>query len=399
MPLHVTPSRVRKPARNANSSKRASPFATHGRQKPVSRPKLSKSSRIKLQGDNEDSSTSHIDDDGGAYISGDRLPDAGPSSFISDTAPVDGDVTRAIRYIQQNMFCELPARVGMNSTKIAELLNYRRSLPPIASTAHIHMLINAPTKVEKEIVQLINSGRLRRLTLIGRGNNAASLGDYLVIAEDWKQMVHNSNSLEDGLKGSCSGLPQCSLFVITVLILSIEKFVKILDDNPQSSTLSANLLSPKESALLVQAGFLISDQGVKSLGPSPGSSASRHTGEDTRERFRPSTMSLSLPNTGPYIRLLDAGRSHLMSLLKKSDSHEVPTYLLRDRWDGSVETGSSFFAAKRARGESSGVLPGKTKKWKDLCGMNFRWALEEALGAGLIELFETGSVGPGVRCL
>lgn len=175
--------------------------------------------------------------------------------------------------------------------------------------------------------------------------------------------------------------------------------MQILDDNPQTSTLAASLLSPEQSALLVHAGFLISGQGAKSLGPSSGFPASRHTGQDTKERFRPTTMSLSLPNTGPYIRLLDAGRSHLMTLLKKSESLEVPMYLLKDRWDGSVETNSSFFAAKRARGESAGVLPGKTKKWKDLCGMNFRWALEEALGAGLIELFETGSVGPGVRRL
>lgn len=202
MPLHVTPSRVRKPTKNANSAKRASPFAAHGRQKPVSRPKLSESSGLKLGGNNEEnSSTSHITDDDGAYVSGERLPDTGPSSFISDTASVEGDVIRAIRYIQQNMFCELPPRIGMNSTRVAELLNYRRSLPLIASTAHIHMLINAPTKVEKEIVYLIRSGRLRRLTLIGRGNNAASLGDYLVIAEDWKQMIRDSTALADSLKG------------------------------------------------------------------------------------------------------------------------------------------------------------------------------------------------------
>lgn len=55
--------------------------------------------------------------------------------------------------------------------------------------------------------------------------------------------------------------------------------------------------------------------------------------------------------------------------------------------------------AKRVRGEFSGILPGRTKKYKDLYGMNFRWALEEALGAGLVEIFDTGSVGPGVRCL
>lgn len=397
MPLHVTPSRVRKPAKNANSLKRASPFASHGRQKPVSRSKLSESSRIKIQQDDENLSTAHIVDNGGAYASGEHLPDMGPSSFISDTAPVEGDVIRAIRYIKQSMFCELPPRIGMNSMRIAELLNYRRSLPPIASTAHIHTLINAPTKVEKEIVQLIKSGHLRRLTLIGRGNNAASLGDYLVISEDWKQMIRDSTTLSDGLKGLRP--LNSSVSNISVLILSIERFLQILDTHPQTSTLAAGLLSPEDSAFLVNAGFLISGQGNKSLGSLSGAPKSRHAGEDTKQRFRPSTMSLSLPNTGPYIRLLDAGRSHLMTLLKKSDSHEVPMYLLRDRWDGAVESDSSFFAAKRARGESTGVLPGKTKKWKDLYGMNFRWALEEALGAGLIELFETGSVGPGVRCL
>jgi hypothetical protein len=89
----------------------------------------------------------------------------------------------------------------------------------------------------------------------------------------------------------------------------------------------------------------------------------------------------------------------MVAILEKSASGEAPLYLLRGRWDGAVETDSSFNVRKRARGESAGVLPGKTKKWRDLYGMNFRWALEEALGAGLVEIFDTGSVGPGVRLL
>ena len=203
MPLHVTPSRVRKPAKNAHSSRRASLFAGHARQKAVSRPTISQSSKLKLR---QDSIEEHLlkgdaEVDGKAYAPGEHLPDVGASSYISETAPVEGDVVRAIRYIQKSMFSELPERIGMNSTRIAELLNFRRSLPPIASTAHIHTLINAPTSVEREIVQLIKSGQLRRLTLVGRGKNAASLGDYLVLAEDWRQMIHNSSALEDGLKG------------------------------------------------------------------------------------------------------------------------------------------------------------------------------------------------------
>lgn len=114
---------------------------------------------------------------------------------------------------------------------------------------------------------------------------------------------------------------------------------------------------------------------------------------------RAATLFLSLPNTGTYLRLLGSGRAHLLALLRRSASGEAPLGLLKDRWDGAVETDKSFHLAKRARGEFAGVLPGRTKKWKELYGMRFRWALEEALGAGLVEMFETGSVGPGIRCL
>lgn len=108
-------------------------------------------------------------------------------------------------------------------------------------------------------------------------------------------------------------------------------------------------------------------------------------------------MFLSIPNLGPYLRLVGAARTQIMTLLKKSRSGEAPLTLIRDRWDGAVESEVYYNVSKRARGESAGVLPGKTKKWKELYGLNFRWALEEALGSGLIELFDTGSVGPGVR--
>lgn len=165
---------------------------------------------------------------------------------------------------------------------------------------------------------------------------------------------------------------------------------------------------------LVRAGFLVSSsslaKGSLSVASLPGlpssvrtyasrNDASDHGRTASPSKFHTATLFLSLPNIGPYLRLQSVGRTHLISLLKRSSSHEVPLYLLRDRWDGAVENGKSFDVAKRARGEQAGILPGKTKKWKELYGMSFHWALEEALGAGLIEIFDTGSVGPGVRCL
>jgi hypothetical protein len=185
-----------------------------------------------------------------------------------------------------------------------------------------------------------------------------------------------------------------------------------------SSALSQSVFTPDEHRSLVRAGFLVSSSSytqaslnVASLPnlPQAGvSSASRkdpvHSSDtdqavQTNAQARAATLFLSLPNTGTYLRLLGSGRAHLLALLRRSPCNEAPLQLLKDRWDGAVETDKGFHLAKRARGEFAGILPGRTRKWKELYGMRFRWVLEEALGAGLVEIFETGSVGPGIRCL
>lgn len=108
---------------------------------------------------------------------------------------------------------------------------------------------------------------------------------------------------------------------------------------------------------------------------------------------------LALPNTGPYLRLLVAARSHLMSILSKTRYQELPVCLLRERWDGGVAGDDAATQAKKYRGEFTGVLPGRTRKWKQFYGLSFDWVLEECLGGGLVEVFETGSVGRAVRAV
>ena len=113
-----------------------------------------------------------------------------------------------------------------------------------------------------------------------------------------------------------------------------------------------------------------------------------------------STYVLSLPNTGPYLRLLIEARDHLLSLLNKANKyHELPKDLLKERWEGGIAGSDEASKAARSRGEWKGVLPGRTRKWKQFYGLEFDWVLEECLGAGLIECFQTGSVGLGVRAI
>jgi Serine-threonine protein kinase 19 len=396
MPLRITSapvSGIQKRKAATSTRNRASPFASHARAKP---PTGSNAQSAKLQQSGADEVL--------AYDGGDSepLPDLGGSQYLTESVKLDG-VLQAMQHAKESMFEELPARAGMNSTRIAEVLNLRRSLPPLVSVAHVHTVLQAPTKVEREIVSLVQTGQLRRLIVPGRGNNAAGLGDCLVLADDLHGLVQASE-LEQSLKG-LSFFFFLFLFINTRLTEYLDRFLHTLDHMANTSAIPSLAFSREESVALVRAGFLVTASSLSqdavnltSLRAYPSTNDDINTRLNSPQSRAPAFF-LSLPNTGPYLRLLGSARSHLLALLKQSKYHEAPLYLLRDRWDGAVESTRSFSMAKRARGEFSGVLPGRTKKWKEFNGMSFRWILEEALGAGLMEIFATGSVGPGVRCL
>lgn len=110
-------------------------------------------------------------------------------------------------------------------------------------------------------------------------------------------------------------------------------------------------------------------------------------------------LQICLPNMGPYLKLLTAARSHLIALIMKSRFKEIPEYLLRERWDGGISGNDSAAKAKKYRGEFNGILASSTRKWKHFHGISFDWILAECFGSGLIEIFETGSVGRAIRLI
>lgn len=110
-------------------------------------------------------------------------------------------------------------------------------------------------------------------------------------------------------------------------------------------------------------------------------------------------LKLAVPGNGTFLKLLSSALDHLVSLLGKSRFREAPETVLRDRWDGGVAKEEARYAAKRSRGEFAGILPGQTRKWRQFYGLSFNWVLQEAVGSGLVEVFETRSVGRGIRAL
>lgn len=348
------------------------------------------------------------------HHSGDRLDDTGIVMAVPPRG-VQQDVVSLMKYVQDHMWSEIPERAaGMNSTRIAEVLNYRKNLPTIVSIAHLHAVSKSTTATERELASLVRTGVVRKINVLGRGRGGAALGEGLVLMSSWKALVEES-ALDQALK---------------------EKYLDLLASNPSSSAMDAAVFEGTEAAELIRAGFLTSTSalatsaelfsrpGAFSLGtPSSiataGSTAATGTlaavgGSDAAHnmggggRLHASSRSsikitgdltFSLPMTGSYLRLLTEARAHLLQLLSKSSPRykEATKDMLRERWNGGVPVDDPASRAKRARGEWVGVLPGKTKKWKTFYGMEFTWILEECLGSGAIECFQTGSVGLGVR--
>lgn len=227
---------------------------------------------------------------------------------------------------------------------------------------------------------------------------------------------------------------------------SLAKYIEYLNASPLASVIPKALFTDSEATALMQAGFLTSpspysnsanvfirpdtsssstltsiayiskaasgseaaiggEGAVHGVGGSgfAGLQASSLRGEtsfrDPSQQMSKAgrELQLSLPNTGSFLKLLTSARSHLMSLLSKSKYNEAPLDLLRERWDGGVATDDPVARSMSFKCQFTGVLPGRTRKWMQFYGLKFDWVLAECFGAGLVEVFETGSVGRSVR--
>lgn len=179
MPLYLTAShssRIKKPGAKTPWLRRSSssPFSSLSRRKPAQRTKS-------VGNDNDVSSDGTVE----------KLNDTGRVILLATIAPISS-VLQAIKHSNETIFCDIPERAGMNSTRIAEILNFRKSLPPIVSLAHVHCLINASTRTEREITSLIASGDVRKLTVSGRGNDISGLGEFLLLVHDLEARLLDS---------------------------------------------------------------------------------------------------------------------------------------------------------------------------------------------------------------
>ena len=380
------------------------------------------------------------DGDDSDDIFGDSLEDLGIVKTLASDLSLR-DVAQTIQYIRSHMFDAMPEGGGFNSTRIAEILNFRRSLPPNVTVAHVHALIDSPTKTEREIAELTKAGTIRKLVIPGRGTAGSSVGEGMVLFSEIERLVRDAKELDQGLSGKF--YPSYKMLLsIGSLNESLDRFLGHIRSRPTAQVVPLSDFSGPEITTLMRAGFLTSStphtnaanfcnfpdsasrgtatsilsvsraasgsiaavggedaiHGAGGRGGMRRSSSQFQSAEDSEDAIcEGQSLRVSLPGTGPYLKLLTAARSHLISLIMKSKYRELPLYLLLERWNGGISGDDPAAKAKRYRGEFSGILPSRTRKWKQFYGLSFDWVLAECLGAGLVEVFETGSVGRAVR--
>lgn len=112
------------------------------------------------------------------------------------------DVPQTMQHIRMHMFDPVPESGGMNSTRTADVLNFRKSLPPIVTLAHVHALVGSPTAVEREIAELTLAGLIRKTIVPGRGTGASSISEGIILSKDLKILVNEADGLDKRVKGN-----------------------------------------------------------------------------------------------------------------------------------------------------------------------------------------------------
>ncbi|CAI4216629.1 unnamed protein product [Parascedosporium putredinis] len=308
----------------------------------------------------------------------DRLDDVGLVRILATDLHLR-DVVQAMRYIRDRMWTAVPERAsGMNSTRIADVLNYRRRTPPVVTLAHLQAVLASPTAVEREVAELLSKGIVRRV-LVGKER-----GPHRVLGrEQVDELVRAGflTSLPARMHGAVTGSPAGSAALTRGLLgssMSLEHVAKA----PTGSL----------GAVGGRAINMVTGKGTPTSSPVPRSQRAHPVSVEN--------IAVSAPGHGGFLKLHKAALEHLLALLdKRSAFREMPESLLREAWDGGLaaagaraprERGASTRAWRQARQRSGGTL-----------GPPVQWVLEEAVGAGVVELstrvaWDAGSGLPGM---
>lgn len=271
---------------------------------------------------------------------------------------------------------------GLSNALKTDILKFRRNFPMgLVTTTQLYSIFlnESNTFVDKSLESHIRSGKLKKIVIsnaapiILRSVNKFQLGKVtygfenveLVVKSDSYFLVISGmrDLLEEKLKnnqlsGALRSKKQSS-------ISSLDKFMKYLKEHPTVLYISHSAdnggFTAEEITYLVNSGFV--------------TLASNHLIE-----IETNVYSISYPGCGAYLKLVNSGRSWLVKVLGKNKHKELLEDQIISKWEGVNATGESKMNNFRS----------------PFYGYDLNWVLADALGAGVVEVFNT-PVGRGWR--
>lgn len=269
---------------------------------------------------------------------------------------------------------------GISQQVKIEILRFRRNLPNglITTTQLYSIFLNQNnTFVDKSLELNIRQGKLRRFVIsnaspvILRSLNRFESGkvtygfenvDLIVKSKEYfKLIMELKTKLEEELEDE--RLPTSLRNKKVTGLSSLVKFLNYLQESPSATSITSmnSGLAKEELSHLMNLGFV--------------TLSSNHLNEIESNEY-----AISYPSCGTYLKLVNAGRSWLVKVLNKLKFKELLEDQLITKWQGINPQGNSKMKNFRA----------------PFYGYDLNWVLADALGAGVVEVFNT-PVGRGWR--
>ncbi|KAF6071795.1 Serine-threonine protein kinase 19 family protein [Candida albicans] len=255
---------------------------------------------------------------------------------------------------------------GLSNASKTDILKFRRNFPMgLVTTTQLYSIFlnESNTFVDKSLESHIRSGKLKKIVIsnaapiISRSVNKFQSGKVTYGFEN-VELVVKSDSYFSVISGALRSKKHSS-------ISSLDKFMKYLKEHPTALYISYSAdnggFTAEEITYLINSGFV--------------TLASNHLIE-----IETNVYSISYPGCGAYLKLVNSGRSWLVKVLGKNKHKELLEDQIISKWEGVNATGESKMNNFRS----------------PFYGYDLNWVLADALGAGVVEVFNT-PVGRGWR--
>ncbi|CAN3373304.1 hypothetical protein DIURU_001316 [Diutina rugosa] len=243
---------------------------------------------------------------------------------------------------------------GLSTEYGAKVLSYRRTLPELVTVGQLYSIFSeaGPTFVDKQLELLIRQGQLRKFII----TNAAPVISRSLQKFHTGKITYGFENVEVVARAETY-----HALLKEHRTPTASKFNQFLTANPTALFVGPEHFDTAELDELVNLGFV--------------TLTSNHLNEIETHQY-----SISYPGCGTFLKLINQGRAWLVKTLQSNKFHELLEDTLWSKYEGRTR---------------AGVCQLKNFH-RPFYGYDLNWILADALGAGVVEVFNT-PVGRGWR--